>query len=178
MKKWRITLLVFVVLQTSILQAQTEEYPIPDTENLLFYLQRNHNANTIVYDANFDANGNLNTEKPIDAYWLRYQEEGQRMELRSYEKWMVFGIECVETDNEYDYKANLSASSKLVFWLRQTAPFKAEIYIDIDGEMVLLEHLFATLDESGWIPKVKFGEFFGKNSNGTKAYKKVTPDDL
>jgi hypothetical protein len=170
---------VIILLQVDLLYAQDLNYPIPKTENILFYIQRNHNANTIVYDANFDADGNLNSEKPIDAYWLRYQEDGQRMELRSFERWMAYGIDCeVSEDTNYDYKAHLSASNKVVFWLRQIAPFKAEIYTDINGELVLLNHLFATLDESGWVPKVKYGEFFGEKSNGERAHKKVMPKDI
>jgi len=178
MMKFIKVFLALLVLQTNFLSAQEESYPIPETDNLLFYIQRNHNANTIVYDANFDADGNLDPDKPIDAYWLRFQEEGQRMELRNFERWMAYGIKCKKTDNKYDYKANLSASNKVVFWLLQIAPFKAEIYTDINGEIVALDHLFATLDESGWVPKVKYGEFFGESKKGVQAYKKVLPKEI
>ncbi len=38
----------------------SEDYPVPEkTKELLFYIQRNHNKNTIIYDANFDEKGML-----------------------------------------------------------------------------------------------------------------------
>lgn len=172
------SLILFLVF--SFHTKQTEEYPRPKTEHLLFFIQRNHNSNTIVYDANFDKNGNLNKEKPIDAYWIRFDEEGQRMELRSFEKWMVYGIKCQKTDNKnYDFSVKLSASNKLQFWLKQTEPFKADIVTIIDGKESKLDHLFATLDESGLLPKVKYGEFFGVDvKSGQRAYHKVFPKDI
>ena len=66
---------------------QNEKYPVPlKTDKMLFYIQRNHNANTIIYDANFDKNGKLKESQPIEVYWKRYDEQGQRMELRTIEK--------------------------------------------------------------------------------------------
>jgi len=164
----------------SMLYSQNIDYPVPKTKNLLFYIQRNHNENTIVYDANFDEEGNLNPKKPVDAYWLRYQEDGRRMELRTFEKYMAYGIKCKKLENsEFDYRLYLSASKKLVFWLKQTAPFKAEIYADVKGKRIKLDHMFANLDESGWLPKVKYGEFFGTDpKTGQKVYIKVFPKDV
>ncbi len=156
------------------------DYPVPKTKHLLFYIQRTHNANTIVYDARFDKNGQLDPEQPIDAYWLRYQENGQRMELRSFEKWMAYGVKFKKSDNpKYDYRVYLSASSKVKLWLKQTGPFKAEVITIIDGQESKLDHMFATLSESGWIPKVKYGEFFGYSlKDGHKTYQKVFPKDI
>ncbi len=160
--------------------SQDSEYPTPKTKNLLFYIQRTHNKNTIVYDANFDKDGNLNPEKPVVAYWIRYEEQGQKMPLRSYEKWMAYGIKAKKLKNSpYDYRLYLSASSKVVLWLKQTAPFKAEVITLIDGKISKLDRMFANLDESGWIPKVNYGEFFGHDlKTGEKTYKKVFPKDI
>lgn len=54
--------------------------------NRLFYIQRNHNKNTVVYDANYKATGLLDQNKPINVYWIRYEEGGRSMELRAIEK--------------------------------------------------------------------------------------------
>lgn len=155
---------------------QQADYPIPDTPHLLFYLQRTHNANTIVYDANFDKDGNLNPKKPVDVYWLRYDEQGQRMELRAIERWRVFGVTCVKTNNGYDYRMKLAAKKTIKFWLRQTAPFQAEIITDINGVDSKLDHLFVTTDEDSFFLKVKYGEFFGTSlATGKSTYRKIIP---
>lgn len=167
---------IFFLSIMSFWVAPQTDYPIPKTDHLLFYLQRNHNANTIVYDANFDKDGNLDPQKPVDVYWLRYDEKGQRMELRTIERWRVFGVTCEKADNEYDYRVKLAAKKSVKFWLRQTAPFEAEIVTDIDGIPSKLDHLFVTLDKESFFFKVKYGEFFGNSlESGAETYYKIVP---
>ncbi len=174
--------LIIGILSVFILGIHTQEnkYPVPKTKHLLFYLQRTHNANTIVYDANFDENGNLDPKNPVKAYWLRFAEKGQKMSLRRYEKWMAYGIKSKPSKiKDYDYRLYLSASSKVKLWVKQTGPFQAIVITIINGKPAKLDHMFATLKESGWIPKVKYGEFFGYDlETGEKVYQKVFPKDI
>ncbi len=171
---------ILILLGNNGYVQQKNNYPIPKTKNLLFYIQRNHNENAIVYDAVYDKDGKLNPDKPVEAYWIRFQEYGQRMELRYYERWMAYGIKAEKSDNpNYDYRLYLSASDKVVLWLKQIAPFKSIVITEINGKPVRLDHLFATLDESGWIPKVLYGEFYAYYLDNNKAaYKKVFPKDI
>lgn len=53
----------------------------PVSPNLLFYLQRSKDSNTVVYEANVAANHTLDADKPVDVYWIRYAEDGQRKKL-------------------------------------------------------------------------------------------------
>jgi len=176
----KLYLFIFSLFTGSVLSGQTTDYPTPHTKNMLFYIQRNHNENAIVYDAKFDDNGNLAEDCPVDVYWIRYQENGQRRELRSFEKWMAYGVSCKKTQQkDYDYRLYLSASKKLKFWLRQTAPYKAEVIVEIKGKKFRLKHMYATADESGWIPKILYGEFYGEDlTNNSPVYVKVVPDDI
>jgi len=158
-----------------------DNYPTPPKkDNSLFYIQRNHNKNTIIYDAKFDESGNLDKDKPVDAYWIRYEEEGQRLNLRRLERWMVFGVKCKKSPKEgYDYKVNLSASKKISLYLRQTAPFKAEIHMELKGEIFKLEHIYAQLAEGSWMPKPKYAEIYGYSiPNGDSVYKKIDPKEI
>jgi len=155
-------------------------YPIPqETSNRLFYIQRNHNKNTIVYDANFDDNGNLNLDDPINVYWIRYEEEGQRMDLRTLEKWMVFGVKTKKITDKLEFSVHLSASKKMSFHLKQITPFKAELYTKVDGVNIKLDHIYAELSESGWLPKPKYADFFGTQIlNGKIFYKRIDPKNI
>ena len=38
-----------------------DEYPVPSDENMLFYIQKSYNTNTVVYAANIDADGKVNS---------------------------------------------------------------------------------------------------------------------
>ncbi|RLD60486.1 MAG: hypothetical protein DRI95_15485 [Bacteroidetes bacterium] len=156
--------------------SEHNEYPVPPkSEEMLFYIQRNHNKNTIIYDANFDINGNLIENKPIDVYWIRYEENGQRMELRSIEKLFAYGVKCSKSDTlENNYKVELVADEKRSFWLKQKGPFKADIYTLINKKPSQLNHLYINADNSGIWPRVKYIELFGRNkATGERTYEKI-----
>ncbi len=155
------------------------KYPVPPkTKKLLFYIQRNHNRNTIVYDANFDKSGQLNEEEPIRVYWIRYEEQGQTMELRNIEKMFAYGVKASKIrDNEKEFKVNLVATSKRYFLLKEEAPFKAAIYTIINGKQAKLEHLYIFADNSGFWPKVKYIELYGEDTiTGKSVYEKMITD--
>jgi len=156
-------------------------YPVPPkTYKSLFYIQRNHNKNTIVYDANFDKNGKLDDDKPIEAYWIRYEENGQRMPLRRLEKWLVYGVKAKKSKIKgYDFKVNLAASDKISLYLRQTAPYKAEIHIALKNDTFRLDHIYAKLKESGWLPKPIYAEIYGYSlKDGKPVYRKLDPKEI
>jgi len=157
--------------------SQNENYPVPPkTPERLFYIQRNHNANTIVYDVNFDKNGHINEDEPIDVYWIRYQEQGQRMELRTIEKWYAYGVDCKKNDDG-NFEVELVADKERTFFLQREAPFKAILTTQINGKMSILEHIYIFADNSGVWPTVKYIELFGKELHtGVPTYQKVIVD--
>ena len=176
MMKQIITVLIISFGLLSFNNNDRSEYPIPPkTKKLLFYIQRNHNKNTIIYDANFDKNGNLIEDNPIDVYWIRYEENGQRMELRTVEKIFAYGVKCSKIDTlKNQYKVKLVADEKRDFRLKQKAPFKAAIYTLINKKPSQLDHLYINADNSGFWPKVKYIELFGKDiAPGEKTYEKI-----
>jgi hypothetical protein len=52
----------------------------------LFKIERNKNANIIVYDIRLNPDGSINKKNPIDAYWILYAKQGQREEITAFEK--------------------------------------------------------------------------------------------
>jgi len=157
---------------------QHEKYPIPKkTDKLLFYIQRNHNSNTIIYDAIYDSKGYLVVDKPIEVYWRRYDEQGQRMELRSVEKWYAYGVNWEQTDKKHTFKIELVANKDKEFWLKQVAPFKAKIITNINGKPSILDHMYIYADNSGVWPTVKYIELFGKSTKTKEeTYEKLIVD--
>jgi len=145
------------------------------TEKSLFFIQRNMNKNTIVYDASFDENGNLNEECPIRVYWIRFEEKGQKMELRYLEKNLAYGIDFTKSDtHKNQYKVRIVADKSRELTLTQIAPYKANIYLNIDNKISLLDHMYINADNSGFWPDLKFIELYGMDSStGEKTYEKV-----
>ncbi len=153
------------------------DYPIPPkTNRLMFYIQRNHNGNTIVYEANFDRSGNLNEEEPLLVSWIRYDEQGQRMPLRRIERWYAYGFDIEEIEGEKkSYTVELKAYDKRKLSFKQVAPNKAKIYLKINGKESELDHLYIQADNSSVWPKVEYVELFGFYK-GQKVYEKIMND--
>jgi hypothetical protein len=158
---------LFLTLFSGIFSAglthSDKKYPVPPrTSRLLFYIQRNHNENTIVYDANFEKTGKLNKSNPIHVYWIRYQEHGQEMPLRTVERLFAYGVKTSKIEGvQNEYRVYLVATDIRKFLLKQTAPFKAAIFTKINGREALLDHIYIFADNSGMWPKVKYIELFG-----------------
>ncbi len=155
--------------------SQNEKYPIPPkTNTLLFYIQRNHNSNTIIYDAKYDKHGNLDKDEPIVVYWRRYDEQGQKMELRNIEKRYAYGVDWEKVEYKKMYSIKLVADKKHKFWLKQLSPFKSVIITEINKELSVLDHIYIYADNSGFWPKVKYIELFDEDIvMGKKCMKKL-----
>ncbi|MCD6113331.1 MAG: DUF4833 domain-containing protein [Bacteroidales bacterium] len=174
--------IILLIVSFGFLSYSIKGYPgytvPPKTKKLLFYIQRNHNRNTIVYDAIFDKSGNLDKKNPINVYWIRYQEYGQTMPLRTIEKLFAYGVKSSKIKGKQnEYKINLVATDKRDFLLKQEAPFKAAIYTKINEKPAKLGHLYIFADNSGFWPKVKYIELFGKDTTtGKRVYEKMLTD--
>ncbi len=157
-------LFIAIIIFPMVVFSQNEKYPIPPkTNTLLFYIQRNHNSNTIIYDAMYDEKGNLDDDEPIIVYWRRYDEQSQKMELRNIEKWYAYGVDWEKVEYKKMYSIKLVADKKHKFWLKQLAPFKSVIITTINNELSVLDHIYIYADNSGMWPTVKYIELFGKS---------------
>ena len=175
-KSFNSTLVVFGLLMLFFSQSEKYQTP-PKTHELLFYIQRNHNANTIIYDANYDANGRLIKDEPIIVYWRRYDEQGQKMELRTIEKWYAYGVDFEKTAFENTYKIILVADKERSFTLKQISAFKTVVYTVIDGKQSVMDHLYIYADNSGAWPTVKYIELFGIDAKTKQiTYEKIIVD--
>jgi hypothetical protein len=65
----------------------------------LFFIERNKNANIVVYEANLAQDGLFDTKNPVNAYWLMKAEKGQREELNKIEREMAYGFSARVVDD-------------------------------------------------------------------------------
>jgi phosphatidylinositol phosphate synthase len=141
-------------------------YPVPPkSKELLFYIQRNHNSNTIIYEANYDNNGFLVKKEPVMVSWIRYDDEGQRKELNYIQRVYAYGIKC--KPNEVDstsFILKLVAQEDKKLWVSQSEPYKANVYTYINNRLSCLDHLFIQADNSGIWPIVEYIEMFGTDT--------------
>jgi hypothetical protein len=149
-------------------------YPIPTTSfERLFYIQRSTNRNTIVYDAIFEKEKELATY-PIHIYWISYENGGIIEELNFEQRKLAYGITGQYlTKNQYEF--TLVAYKKLIFILELDNTGKPYVKVEINGEVMLVNHIF--IQSKGLFkPKVAYIEFFGTHlENKTPMYQKIIP---
>lgn len=137
-------ILFSIALVVNIISANGQSvYPTPPgTDKMLFYLQRSHNHNTIIYDLNLLPDGGLDRKKPINVYWLRYEESGQ-IAVMSTLQLKAFGIHCQLIDYENEsFIVKFNQFDKRKILLSKSISGKYKAYITINGELAELSSAF------------------------------------
>lgn len=172
-----VLLLCFISCKTIPAGAQ-ENYPIPvKTDKLLFYFQRSHNKNTIVYELNILPDGKINISKPVNTYWIRYEEGGIKKEL-SFMQRIAFGLQWHRIDKAKEtFILHFNSFKKRdIYLLKAGSNYKA--YIAINGELAELTKMYIKSENNsfGFPLKVKYIEIAGINpKNGKSVSEKYIP---
>jgi len=173
---------IFAVLICSFnLSAQNKEdgkgFPVPaGNPNQLFYLQRNENTNTVIYELN-EANEMLNAQNPVHAFWIMYTKNEQHEELSEMEQKFAYGIK-IKTATREECQFTLVAYPKIILQLKKDAMQKYQVYISPNKEEMLLHRVFIKVKEGGFSlkPTVEYVEFTGKDPiNGKEITERIIP---
>lgn len=170
--------IIFVLGFTAFVQAQyPSALPTPKGKNLLFFLQRTPDANTVIYEVNFKKDGTINQHAPIKASWIRYEENGQVKDLTGVEQKFAYGVKCRAMENDV-FEIRLAAYQKMPLYLLKSADQKYQIYIRDEGKNLLLKRVFVKVNGgSFWFPKVQYIDLFTINSdNGMELLKRINMD--
>jgi hypothetical protein len=141
-KKSILFLIGFLSILNGFVANAQAGYPVPQrTDKMLFYLQRSHNKNTIVYDLNTLPNGSLDKDDPVKMHWIRFEEGGRKADL-SFIQRKAFGVKCKATDNaKTSFVLKFNNFNKRDMLLAKTAAgYKA--LIKIANETAELESVF------------------------------------
>jgi hypothetical protein len=139
----------------------------------LFKIERNKNANVVMYDARLDANGNIDKKNPIDAYWLLFTKQGQREEISAFEK-KAYGYNATEKeDNSYNLTLKAVKDRSMTIALVNGEP-KVEILIN--NKEAYLSSVYVSASDA-LIPKVSYLILTGTDSEtGAKVTEKIIPN--
>jgi len=168
----------WIVSFSGIIPENPKEIPSVMKKNNqpLFYIERSKNKNRIYYDANFNVNGSINSEKPMDVYWLNLEEKyGKRGELSYIQEKLAYGYSSAKM-NERLFEIKLKAFDKRPLFLLIDKYGQAKIHINILGKTVRLHHLYVKATDKGIATTVEYIELFGSDIL-TKAelYEKIIP---
>ncbi|HEY0175508.1 MAG TPA: DUF4833 domain-containing protein [Pedobacter sp.] len=146
------------------------KFPVPKgIVNELFYLQRDPNTNTIICQLNTDEKGQVNEKEPVQVYWLRYQENGEKKELGYIQRKFAYGIESKMLGKD-QYELCFVSHKKLPMYLSKSEDDKKyHVYVTVNNKKIQIERIFLRIEGgSFWLPNVKYVEIKGMNtSNNT-----------
>lgn len=143
------------------------DYPAPEEPGQVFYLQRTGNANTVVYTANFDAEGRIDRADPVKIFWRRFAEDSRRKKLGFLERILAFGVR-IRPDRQApgSYRAHLVSYPALKVRVDQPAPGTARALLDISGRPAQLDCIYVELLSSTFIPEIGHIEIVGRALDG------------
>ena len=154
-------LIVFLFLGNSLGAQRDVKYPIPTGNvNQLFFLQRDPNINTLVYELNFK-NGNLVANEPIHVFWIRYTEKEQHEELNYVQRNFAYGIKAKQTTKD-SYELHFVSYRKKLMYLKKLADNKFHVFTDINNKLMILHKIFVRVNGGTfWLPNIEYIELRG-----------------
>ena len=122
--------------------AEDGKYPVPLlNEKLLFYVQRTHNRNTVIYELNYQADGNIDKKEPLHPMWIRYEEGGGRKDL-SFIQNRVYGLNVKQLDKDTWLMQFRSYNKRVIYLRRNEKNNTFRAMININGKIANLTSLF------------------------------------
>lgn len=156
---------------------EVDTFPVPKAiKDMLFYVQRTPNTNTIVYELNYEKDGTLKTDNPVHIFWLRYQEDGRRKELNFIQRKFAYGLNVKKLkDGGYDLR--FVSYDKHPLFLRRATDNNYYVYTTIQNKQTILKRIYIKIDGGTfWHPNVLYIELRGiEASTGKEIFERFKP---
>ena len=161
--KIRIIILgAFIWLSHSSFQVSSEEPPDYDNSPL-FIINRSRDANEIWYSINSDQNGQINDEKPIQAFWVKKEKNDRIEPLTWIQKKYAYGVKVLGADlkNVDKWKFQFVSYSKRSFILKKKDG-QYKVFTTSNGKEIEVTRIFVQIDGgSFWVPTISYVKLIG-----------------
>jgi len=150
-------------------------YPVPDeTEDLLFYIQRNQNENTVIYELNRNSSGLVDSDLPMVASWIQYSWGGKKKELNYIQSKLAYGYSSKEISNDL-IQFNFVSYENLVLYISKSKESdQFMVTCKFDGQLSRLKNIYVYAQEMGVFPDVKYIELYGESlDTSIPVYQKI-----
>ena len=141
----------------------------------LFIIERDKNTNVVHYDARLTADGNLDPEEPVIAYYVMLAEDGRRKELNWIEKKMAYGFDVEPDPSVSGYKMTMVAAPQGPITVKKEGnAVRAELVIG--GRPAVVEKMYINASDGLPWPKVHYIELYGIDlQTGENRFEKIMP---
>lgn len=127
-------------------------YPVPEVENLLFYIQRRHTTDTVVYKLNYTASGEINYDYPMQVFWIKYNQNQVIKDINYLQSKLAYGYRSKVINQDLIEFRFVAHDKQCFIRLDQDSP---QVVTKINGEMSVLTRVFARSDDSGVFTQVR-----------------------
>jgi len=145
-------------------QVPMGKLPKPKEPKQLFYLQRDPDENTVIYQLNM-AGDTVDTEEPVNVYWIRYAEGGERKGLNFIQQTMAYGVSHKPLGNG-DFELRLAAYKQLPLRLSYCRKSRAyRVFTRIDNREAILDRIFVRIrGGTKFSPDIAYFELSGRDA--------------
>jgi phosphatidylglycerophosphate synthase len=156
---------------------EVDTFPVPrNISNMMFYVQRTPNTNTIVYELNYKSEGVLNTSEPIHVFWIRYPEGGKHKELNYIQRKFAYGLKT-NLEAPDNWKLRMVAYPKHPLYLHKANDGKFYVFTSINDKSAVLQRIYLKIDGGTfWKPNVLYIELKGYDTKtGMPVTERIVP---
>jgi len=164
-------LLVFLLTTSSSYSTSLHEIyhhlgkalPIPKgVNNMLFYLQRDPDENTVVYQLNFK-DGEVDSNVPVNAFWIKYADGGQIKELTAIQRKLAYGLLSKPLGNGNHELRFVSYPKLPLYLIKENGSYIVTAWFD--QKQLILKRIFVRVKEGRfYFPKVEYIELIGNDA--------------
>ncbi len=149
-----------------------QNYPVPNKEGLLFYIQRNANFNTVVYEINTNDANQILLGEPMKVYWIKYNKYQEESELNYIQNKLAYGYKPTIINQdliEFEF-----VCYPKVFYIHKIDGNYFKAITRINGVYAYLNNIYVYAEEFGVFPDVQFIEFYGNTvEDNMPCYEKI-----
>jgi Domain of unknown function (DUF4833) len=136
------------------------DLPVPTDPGMLFYVQHSINKSQIVYAARLAPDGKLDPSQPVEAFWRRFDEEGQKRRLNFFERFFAFGVSTQALPGGR-YSARIAGYSRRAAVVDLDEKGKPRALLAVGPRTVRVVYAYAKADDVGFIPKIHYVDVHG-----------------
>ena len=120
----------------------------------LFKIERSKDANEIFYDINLTQKNELNSENPINIYWIRATEGGSIKPLTWIQQHYAYGLNFIYHSNTFA-KFHFVSYKKRDFVLKKNKDGVFKVFTQINDKEMEVNRIFIQIDGGTfWVPKI------------------------
>ena len=145
------------------------EFKTPDEPNQLFYVQRSPNANTVIYAARLDGNGEIDRGNPVEGFWRKFNIDGSKQPLNFIERMMAYGVRADRARAGKPPTFAIAALPERKFTVTLDAQHKPQALMQMGAHTVKVAYIYLQVKEGGLLPDVPSLDVFGTDIATGKA---------